>query len=104
MGIFDRGGSKKPTDAKQPGAAGTEEADYYDSPVETVSLKDAPQSGAPVQKAMPAGGSQKVQVQSQDDDMRPAYGIESAIQLMRALPVDQNVELVVAVIKGTLES
>jgi hypothetical protein len=32
------------------------------------------------------------------------YGIEQAIQLMRALPVDQNVELVVQVIKTTLES
>jgi hypothetical protein len=104
MGIFDRGGAKKPQDQKQPGAAGTEEADYFDSPVETVSLKDAPQAVAPVARAQAAGGSAKVQVSSQDEDVRPAYGIENAIQLMRALPVDQNVELVVAVIKGTLES
>lgn len=106
MGIFDRGGSKKPQDPKQQGgAAGTEEADYYDSPSETVSLKDVPQS-APVAKAMPAGGSTKVQVAPQEDDVRPAYGIENAIQLMRALPPsnDQNGELVVLVIKGTLES
>ncbi len=33
-----------------------------------------------------------------------AYGIEDAIKLMRSLPVDQNLELVVRVIKGTLES
>jgi hypothetical protein len=104
MGIFDRGGSKKPDPKQQGGAPGTEEADYYDSPVETVSLNDAPKAGAQVAKAMPAGGSTKVQVAQQDDDVRPAYGIENAIQLMRALPVDQNVELVVAVIKGTLES
>jgi septal ring factor EnvC (AmiA/AmiB activator) len=38
------------------------------------------------------------------EEERPAYGIENAIQLMRALPVDQNVELVVQVIKTTLES
>jgi hypothetical protein len=39
-----------------------------------------------------------------DDEPRPHYGIEQAIQLMRALPVDQNPALVVAVIKTTLES
>ncbi|MEO6573964.1 MAG: hypothetical protein ABIP89_09005 [Polyangiaceae bacterium] len=33
-----------------------------------------------------------------------AYGIEKAIQLMRSLPQTQNVELVVMVIKTTLES
>src|SRR5215472_14363170 len=32
------------------------------------------------------------------------YTIEDAIRLMRTLPVDQNLELVVRVIKGTLES
>jgi hypothetical protein len=35
---------------------------------------------------------------------RPAYGIEEAMRLMRSLPVDQNVDLVVHVIKSTLES
>src|SRR5256885_3375165 len=39
-----------------------------------------------------------------EDEPRSNYGIDNAIELMRALPVDQNVELVVAVIKGTLES
>jgi hypothetical protein len=33
-----------------------------------------------------------------------AYGIAQAILLMRSLPVDQNVELVVRVIRTTLES
>ncbi len=33
-----------------------------------------------------------------------AYGIEKAIQLMRSLPQTQNIELVVMVIKTTLES
>lgn len=33
-----------------------------------------------------------------------AYGIAQAILLMRSLPVDQNVELVVRVIRQTLES
>ena len=33
-----------------------------------------------------------------------SYGIQDAILLMRTLPVDQNVELVVSVIKRTLES
>jgi hypothetical protein len=32
------------------------------------------------------------------------YGIDQAIALMRALPVDQNVELVVQVMRHTLES
>jgi hypothetical protein len=32
------------------------------------------------------------------------YGIAEAIQLMRGLPVEQNVELVVAVIRNTLQS
>lgn len=35
---------------------------------------------------------------------RSGYGIDSAIQLMRTLPVDQNPDLVVHVIKNTLES
>ena len=32
------------------------------------------------------------------------YGIAEAVRLMRGLPVDQNVELVVRVIRNTLES
>jgi hypothetical protein len=104
-------GGKK-GDEKAP-MQGDDEAGYYDSPVETVSLTDtrgspgrtasSSQGGAQAQ----SGGSNKVvvnQQQQQDDEPRPHYGIEQAIQLMRHLPVDQNPALVVAVIKGTLES
>jgi hypothetical protein len=93
MGIFDRGG-KKPQD-KQPAAA-AEDSDYYDSPSENVSLNaPAPQAAAP----------QKAAARVIEEEPRPHYGIQNAIELMRGLPVDQaNVELVVAVIKGTLES
>jgi hypothetical protein len=35
---------------------------------------------------------------------RAGYGIEQAMRLMRSLPVDKNVDLVVHVIKNTLES
>ncbi len=34
----------------------------------------------------------------------PSYGIEDAIRLMRSLPTDQNVDLIVRVVKRTLES
>jgi hypothetical protein len=93
---------------------GDDEAGYYDSPVETVSLSDRGGSGnrgtsstggggsAAAQPA--AGGSNKVVVDQHEDEPRPHYGIEQAITLMRALPVDQNPALVVAVIKTTLES
>jgi hypothetical protein len=37
-------------------------------------------------------------------ETRPTYGIRNAILLMRTVPIDQNAELVVAVIKTTLES
>jgi len=42
----------------------------------------------------------------QKDEPPPTvdFGINAAIQLMRSLPVDQNPELVVTVIKTTLES
>lgn len=42
-----------------------------------------------------------------DDEAQPArtpYGIDHAIRLMRTIPVDQHVDLVVTVIKNTLES
>jgi hypothetical protein len=98
-------GGKK-GDEKAP-MQGDDEAGYYDSPVETVSLsgsRSAPTSGGAA-GSQGGGGSSKVVVsQQQDDEPRPHYGIEQAITLMRALPVDQNPALVVAVIKGTLES
>jgi hypothetical protein len=102
-------GGKK-GDEKAP-MQGDDEAGYYDSPVETVSLSGPGSGGrtAPPQGGQQAqsGSSNKVVVsnqQQQDDEPRPHYGIEQAIQLMRHLPVDQNPALVVAVIKGTLES
>jgi chromosome segregation ATPase len=100
MGIFDRAPGKKGQEkgSSSSGAANEEAADYYDSPQETVSLSDALK--APAAPAV-ARGAATARV---EEEARPAYGIENAIQLMRALPVDQNVELVVAVIKGTLES
>ena len=109
-------GGKK-GDEKAP-MQGDDEAGYYDSPVETVSLSDTRgsqtrgSSSAGQSNSASGGGSNKVvvnnaqsqQQQHQDDEPRPHYGIEQAIQLMRLLPVDQNPALVVAVIKGTLES
>jgi hypothetical protein len=104
MGIFDRGTGKKGNE-KGGAAAQAEDADYYDSPQETVSLSDAPKATGPVKVTPGAPAAQAVRpAPTPVEDERPSYGIENAIQLMRALPVDQNVELVVAVIKGTLES
>lgn len=80
-----------------------EEAGYYDSPVETVSLSDSrPAAQARGNGAATASGS--IGGGAADDEARPHFGIDQAIQLMRSLPVDQNVELVVTVIKTTLES
>jgi hypothetical protein len=96
-----------------------DEAGYYDSPQETVSLSDPrPTRAAPggaggaaaaktagtaatAATASGAGPSASAHV---EDDLRPTYGINQAIQLMRSLPADQNPELVVIVIKATLES
>jgi hypothetical protein len=101
-------GGKKGDD-KAPMQGDNDEAGYYDSQVETVSLSDKGGRGS----ASSAGGgggqqaggaSSKVQVEHHDDEPRPHYGIEQAIALMRALPMDNNPALVVAVIKTTLES
>jgi hypothetical protein len=83
MGFFGKRGDDKLVPATQ------EDSDFNDSPVEQVSLAAKP---APPRPAAPI------------EEERPNYGIDNAIELMRSLPVDQNVELVVAVIKGTLES
>jgi hypothetical protein len=49
--------------------------------------------------------AEKAEIPTQEPAVRtPSYGIQDAILLMRTLPVDQNVELVVSVIKRTLES
>src|SRR5690242_165842 len=109
MGIFDRGTAKKGNEKGGAAPGQAEDADYFDSPVETVSLSDAPKaSGGPAKVQQGQAAAQPAvrpaPAPAPVEEERPNYGIENAIQLMRALPVDQNVELVVAVIKGTLES
>jgi hypothetical protein len=109
-------GGKKGDDKAQ---QGDDEAGYYDSPQETVSLSDprparpAAASAAstgkaptgPTAVAAPSTSSTGPSaVVADEEPPRPAYGINQAIELMRALPVDQNPELVVIVIKSTLES
>ncbi len=86
MGFFGKRGEDKPTTPQH------EEGDFSDSPVEQVSLTAKP---APVAPPPP-----------RVEDERPSYSIDQAIELMRALPAasDQNVELVVTIIKTTLES
>src|SRR5262249_4806975 len=84
------GGGKPLKDEAKPQK--DEEAGYFDSPTETVSLN------APPPKMPPPPPVREEPPASVD------YGINAAIQLMRSLPVDQNPELVVTVIKTTLES
>jgi hypothetical protein len=87
------GGKKGDEKLAQPGGP-SDEGDFNDSPTETVSLSARP--AAPV-----AATPQRA---PEPEEPHPVYGINNAIELMRALPVDQNVELVVQVIKTTLES
>lgn len=99
MGIFDRAPKKE----KQPAApANSSDGDFNDSPVETVSLSGGGTARAGGASTQPAAAPAAPPAPVEEE--RPSYGIENAIQLMRALPVDQNVELVVQVIKTTLES
>ncbi len=85
------GGGKATKDEAKP-AAKDEEAGYFDSPTETVSLTGPPPKGPPPPPPR------------EEPPLTVDYGINAAIQLMRSLPVDQNPELVVTVIKTTLES
>jgi len=92
MGLF--GGGKPEKSGKDAGhtPAKEDEAGYFDSPSENVSLAAPtakPAAKAPVREDPPA---------------MVDFGINSAIELMRGLPVDQSPELVVQVIKATLES
>jgi len=80
MGLFDK-------KVKKPG-------DDFDSPVEQVSLAQAPPPMPRVAEGRAA---------SPMDVDHPDYGINKAIELMRMLP-SENVELVVRVVKTTLES
>ncbi len=103
MGLFDKKDKKK-------------KADDFDSPVEKIDLS-APPKPAPAPAAAPpvaASPAPKPPVQAQpvaaqprrrqpEPDFGSDYGIDKAIQLMRTLPAD-NVELVVQVVKHTLES
>ncbi len=82
MGIFDKKSSKRSTED-------------FDSPIEKVDLSAAtPTPPPPVEDPVPAAPPEPP---PQD------YGIEQAIALMRTLP-DDSVELVVRVVKHTLES
>jgi hypothetical protein len=102
MGLFDKRKMK---------------GDDFDSPVENIDLSEAPEpepepADAHAGLAPPTAASPP---SARDDDAprrapepaedfdAPPYGIDDAIQLMRALPQD-NVELVVQVVKRTLES
>jgi hypothetical protein len=112
MGLFDKNKKK---------------GDDFDSPVERIDLSAPPLEPAPMAAAVPepamrrspsgptsaptaptrATPRPKVQrapapVEEVDID-EPDYGIDEAIELMRSLPTD-NVELVVQVVKRTLES
>src|SRR5215471_14521985 len=85
MGLFDK-------KVKKPG-------DDFDSPVEQVSLAQAPPA-APTPR--PAAAAESRSPAPMDVD-HPDYGINKAIELMRMLP-SENIELVVRVVKTTLES
>src|SRR5262245_31032584 len=67
-----------------------DDGDFSDSPMEQVSLAQKP--AAPPPKPV--------------EDERTNFSIDQAIELMRALPAasEQNVQLVVTIIKTTLES
>lgn len=111
MGLFDKKDKKK-------------KADDFDSPVEKVDLSAPPPpqaaapakpaasaaSAAPAQPAapvapaaQPAAPARAEKRRQPEPDFGSDYGIDKAIQLMRTLPSD-NVELVVQVVKHTLES
>lgn len=104
MGLFD-----KRDRGKRKGGGSSDE---FDSPVEKIDLSAEPVA-EPKPRAKPAAepGQQPAKAKAkpapeaeEDDDYDPpAYGINKAIELMRSLPPD-NVELVVQVVKHTLES
>ncbi|HET6611641.1 MAG TPA: hypothetical protein VFG83_06620 [Kofleriaceae bacterium] len=93
MGLFDKRDKKN--------------ADDFNSPVERIDLNAPPpelSSNAGADQAAPAAAAQEpADAGADDDDDVSSYGIEQAIELMRTLPSD-NVELVVRVVKQTLES
>lgn len=95
MGLFDK--KKK--------------GDDFDGPVEEISLTaqlppqaaKAAQPPAPAAAPQTAAGSTKPAAAAAREPDEANYGINRAIELMRLLPAD-NIELVVKVVKTTLES
>jgi hypothetical protein len=69
-----------------------------------VAPPDAP-APAPAQQQHPHAAAPEARVPPATPSKHgPSYGIDDAIKLMRTLPVDDNVDLVVRVMKKTLES
>lgn len=100
MGLFDKRDKKK-------------KSDDFDSPVEKIDLSapdepveiTADEPPAPAQAAQAAAPSRAAEPEPEPemDDYDSSFGIDKAIELMRTLPQD-NIELVVQVVKLTLES
>jgi hypothetical protein len=90
MGLFDKRDKRRGEDD-------------FDSPVEQIDLSAPPVVSGVVNSAPPE--PEQLATGTHEVPTVPAahYGIEQAIQLMRTLPSD-NVELVVQVVKHTLES
>lgn len=78
---------------------GKTEADAEAPEVEPPAMEPTPVKPAPLPSA-----ETKAPPQLPSKAGTPRYGIDDAIKLMRTLPVDDNVDLVVRVIKKTLES
>ena len=101
MGLFDwlAGGSEEPEDDFEPKVAPVNHASELAKakPEPKEQPKPEPKAGdkPPVRKPAAAKPTKA-------EDM-PDFGIQKAIELMRELP-SQNVELVVQVVKKTLES
>jgi len=89
MGLFDR---KRPEE--EPAAPAPQPA-------------PAPKAAAPAKEAEPKKAAEPAKAEPKPskavEPAKPAYGIQNAIELMRQLPSD-NVQLVVEVVKKTLES
>ncbi len=86
MGLFDRKRPEEDIPAPQPAPAPVAQA--------APAKQAAPKKAAEPAKAAPKKAT---------DVAKPTYGIQNAIELMRQLP-DDNVPLVVEVVKKTLES
>lgn len=108
MGLFDK------RDKRKKGGI----SDDFDSPVEQIDLSDdEPAPAASAASAAPASDGApesprtieaepppaRTPARREPDFDAPDYGIQKAIELMRTLP-QENIELVVTVIKHTLES